>query len=152
MPTSSRLYFCCRCHAQVIICSRCDRGQRYCPGKCRQDARSESLKRAGKKYQSSRAGRFNNAARQQRFRQRNQQKVTHHGSVKKPLHDLLKTCLAEIKKPREWPLSGVTCHCHYCGAVCGPFLRLGFMRSSGFNPLSDEPGLFSPFNHPAEAP
>ncbi len=81
MPASSRLYFCSRCHTQVIICSRCDRGQRYCPGECRHEARSESGKRATKKYQSTRTGRFNNAARQQRFRERHSQKVTHQGST-----------------------------------------------------------------------
>jgi len=32
MSLSARLYHCQRCHTQVIICSRCDRGQRYCPG------------------------------------------------------------------------------------------------------------------------
>lgn len=53
MQISSRLYHCCRCHAQVIVCSVCDHGQRYCPGECRHQARSESLKRAGKKYQAT---------------------------------------------------------------------------------------------------
>ena len=80
MQNSSRLYHCCRCHAQVIICSHCDRGQRYCTGGCSADARASSLKRASKKYLSTRAGRFNNAARQARFRERKKQKVTHHGS------------------------------------------------------------------------
>lgn len=130
MPVSSRLYFCSRCHAQVIICSRCDRGQRYCAGECRHEARSTSTKRATKKYQSSRAGRFKNAERQKRFRQRNQQKVTHQGSTPKDLHDLLKTRLSEIKKTPKPLFSGSTVHCHYCDAVCDPFLRLDFLHSS----------------------
>jgi len=132
MPTSSRLYFCCRCHVQVIICSHCDRGQRYCPGECRHEARSESLKRAGSTYQQSRVGRLNNAARQHRFRQRNQQKVTHQGSPPKRLHALLKTRLTETAKTQTLSLSGTVLRCHHCGAVCEPFLRQDFLHSSRF--------------------
>ena len=132
MPTSSRLYFCCRCHVQVIICSHCDRGQRYCPGECRHEARSESLKRAAEKYQSTHSGRFNNAARQHHFRQRKQQKVTHHGSAQKRLHDLLKTRLTETKKTQTLSLSCTVLRCHHCGGVCEPFLRQDFLHSSRF--------------------
>ena len=132
MQTSSRLYQCSRCHAQVIICSGCDHGQRYCAGGCGHHARSESLHRARKKYQATRSGRFNNAARQHRFRQRQQQKVTHQGSTPKRLHDLLKTRLTEIKKTQKPSLPDSTCQCHFCGAVCKPFLRHNFMRSSPF--------------------
>lgn len=128
MPLSSRLYFCSRCHVQVIICSHCDRGQRYCPGECRHQARSESTQRARKKYQLTRACRFKNAARQQRFRDLRSQKVTHQGSPPTHQNDLLKTRCAESKKtPKPW-FSGPTVHCHYCGAVCEPFLRQDFMR------------------------
>lgn len=141
MPVSSRLYSCCRCNAQVIICSRCDRGQRYCAGDCRHKAQSESRKRARKKYQSTRVGRFNNAARQHRFRQRQPQKVTHQGSSLKRLHDLLKTRLTEIKKTQKPSFSGSTCHCHFCGAVCDPFLRQAFLNSRLFSPLKPQPEI-----------
>ena len=134
MPASSRLYNCCRCHVQVIICSSCDRGQRYCPGECRHEARSESLKRAASKYQQSQAGCFNNADRQRRFRERKKQKVTHQGSTQKPLHALLKTRLTETKKTQMLSLSGFTLRCHHCGAVCEPFLRQNFLHSSRFKP------------------
>ena len=30
MDPSARLYHCARCHCQVILCRRCDRGQVYC--------------------------------------------------------------------------------------------------------------------------
>lgn len=138
MSTSSRLYHCCRCHAQVIICSNCDRGQRYCSGECRHEARSESLKRAGKKYQATRSGCFNNAARQKRYRAQNKQKVTHQGSTPKRLHDLLKTRLTEIKKSQKPSLPDSTCHCHFCGAVCDHFLRHDFLRSSIFSPFNPQ--------------
>ncbi len=141
MPLSSRLYFCSRCHALVIICSRCDHGQRYCAGECRHQARTESLKRASKKHQHSRAGRFNNAARQQRFRARQIQKVTHQGSTSKRLHDLLKTRLTEIKKTQKPSFQNSTCHCHFCGAVCDPFLRQDFLHSSLFSPFIHQPEI-----------
>ena len=142
MQTSSRLYHCCRCHAQVIICTRCDRGQRYCAGECRHEARTESLKRSGSKYQQSRAGRFNNADRQRRFRERKNQKVTHQGSTQKPLHALLKTRLTETKKTQMLSLSGFTLRCHHCGAVCEPFLRQDFLHSSRFKPSFRRPEFF----------
>lgn len=138
MPVSSRLYHCCQCHAQVIICSRCDRGQRYCAGDCRHKARSESRKRARKKYQSTRMGRFKNADRQHRFRQRQSQIVTHQGSSPKRLHDLLKTRLTEIKKTQKASFPASTCHCHFCGAVSDPFLRQDFLYSSLFSPLNPQ--------------
>lgn len=132
MQTSSRLYQCSRCHAQVIICSRCDHGHRYCAGECSHQARSESLKRARQNYQATRTGRFNNAARQQRFRERVKQKVTHHGSAQKPLHDLLKSQLTQLEKAKDPSFLNSTVVCHHCGSVCEPFLRHGYLRSSRF--------------------
>ncbi len=132
MSTSSRLYHCCRCHAQVIICSNCDRGQRYCSGECRHEARSESLKRAGEKYQATRSGRFNNAARQKRHRAQNKQIVTHQGSPQNRPHGLLKTHLTPPEKAKKPVLFAITVCCHHCGAVCEPFLRHDFLHSSQF--------------------
>ena len=132
MQTSSRLYQCARCHAQAIVCSRCDRGHRYCSGSCAQTARADSLQRAGKKYLSGRAGRFNNAARQQRFRQRKRQKVTHQGSAPKRLHDLLEIRLIQLNKANRPSFPGTRVYCHYCGAVCNPFLRHDFLHSSRY--------------------
>ncbi len=132
MSVSSRLYHCCRCQAQVIICSGCDRGQRYCFGQCRYLARTASGKRAAKKYQSTRKGRFNNAARQRRFREQTKQKVTHHGSALKPLRGLLNVPLTQAKKTEKLSLSGTILQCHYCGAVCQPYLRADFLQRCWF--------------------
>ena len=52
-----RLFLCARGQRQVLICSRCDRGQRYCGAHCSGLARSESLRAAGCRYQQSRRGR-----------------------------------------------------------------------------------------------
>ena len=128
MPTSSRLYQCLRCHTPVVICHRCDHGQRYCANGCSKKARMASQKRACKKYQTSRAGRFNNAARQQRFRARQKQKVTHHCSLKIPRRAVLSKQLNSPKNPVEHPKQTTTIYCHFCGEVCSPFLRHGFLR------------------------
>ncbi len=132
MPSSSRLYHCCRCYAQVIVCTHCDRGQRYCTDGCSQEARKESIKRARAKYQATRPGRMNNAARQQRYRERQQQKVTHHRSLAIILRDLLQTVPDEIKRADMPGKTDATVRCHHCGAVCGPFLRSDFLQSSQF--------------------
>ena len=140
MQTSSRLYQCARCHAQVIVCPRCDRGQRYCAGSCARDARSDSLKRAGKKYQSSRPGRFNNAARQQRFRAQKKQIVTHQGSTQKRLRDLLAIQLTRPDKTQKPGLPGAPLQCHHCGEACDPFLRHDFLQSHRFKRSFRRPG------------
>lgn len=127
MQTSSRLYQCLHCHVPVVICHRCDHGQRYCANGCSKKARSASLKRARKKYQATRAGRFNNAARQQRFRNRQQQKVTHHGSLQNPLHDVLNKSLNITKSAPFRSKQTKNIHCHHCGDICSPFLRHGFL-------------------------
>ena len=130
MPSSARLYFCCRCQAQVIICSRCDRGHRYCTNECAVDARADSLKRATRKYQLSRAGRFNNAARQQRHRERKKQIVTHQGSPPAAAHDVLKTLFTWPESTQKPDQNGSNVCCHHCGAVCEPFLRQDFLHQS----------------------
>jgi hypothetical protein len=74
---SGRLYRCAGCGRQVIICRRCDRGNRYCGVTCRQQARRQRQKEARQRYQQSWKGRRKAAQRQQRYRDRGKQKVTH---------------------------------------------------------------------------
>ena len=128
MQTSSRLYQCLRCHVPVVICHRCDHGQRYCANGCSKQARIASQKRARKKYQTTRAGRFNNAARQHRFRARQKQKVTHHCSLQNPPHDVLNKQLKPSKSSQLSPKQTKTIHCHHCDEACNPFLRHGFLQ------------------------
>ncbi|MBL4942014.1 MAG: hypothetical protein JKY81_10165 [Colwellia sp.] len=128
MDTSSRLYQCLSCHAPVVICSRCDHGQRYCTNGCSQVARKKSLKRARQKYQKSFRGRCNNAARQKRFRANKKQKVTHHSSITIPRHDVLSRSLTGVNKPAVPPKFGKIMICHHCGGVCSAFLRHDFLR------------------------
>ena len=128
MSTSGRKYQCLSCHVLVIICHRCDHGHRYCTQGCSEQARKESTHRASKKYQATRRGRFNNAARQQRFRAKKKQKVTHHSSLKMTLHDVLRKQLSPAKKAVIPPKYEITMYCHHCGEVCSPFLRDEFLR------------------------
>ncbi len=130
MQSSARLYSCCRCQAQVIICSQCDRGHRYCTGQCAADARSASLKRASEKYRSTRSGRINNAARQKCYRERQKQIVTHQGSPLVASHDVLKAKFHWPEKVEKYDQNGRHLICHHCGAVCEPFLRQDFLHQS----------------------
>lgn len=82
--TPGRLFLCARCRTQVLICSCCDRGQIYCAGGCAREARQQAQRDAGRRYQTSRRGRVNHAARTSRWRAR-QKNVTHQGSP--PLTD-----------------------------------------------------------------
>ena len=80
---TSRLFLCARCRRQVIICRRCDRGQRYCSVSCGEISRKIQLKLAGARYQQSSEGRLDHADRQRAYRKRAMsalQKVTHQGS------------------------------------------------------------------------
>lgn len=130
MNPSARLYHCLRCHGQVIVCSHCDRGNRYCSNGCAQSARQETLRRANQKYRSTRRGRFVNALRQQRYRHQQRQKVTHQGSQAIDNNDLLPGVMSALITPDH---SGnrafkTPLHCHFCQCQCGPFLRLDFIR------------------------
>lgn len=122
MLPSARLFNCARCHCQVTICTRCDRGQRYCAQGCAALARTESCARASRLYQSSRAGRENNALRQARHRARQRQKVTHQGSALEDPSDLLAEALSTVQREAVSE-PGPVIHCHFCRCQCDPFLR-----------------------------
>ncbi|NOJ58223.1 MULTISPECIES: hypothetical protein [Myxococcus] len=75
---SLRLVVCGRpeCRRLFQLCSRCDRGQRYCERRCGVLARAESVRAAGRRYQRTRDGRHAHAERQAAYRGR-RRKVTH---------------------------------------------------------------------------
>lgn len=130
MEKTARLYNCIHCHRQVTICRSCDYGNRYCTD-CAPVARGDGLRRAGKRYQSSSRGRLKHAARQQRYRQRQIEKVTHQGSKGISVRDLLSS-QSKIRTlniaPVFKPWSGVI-SCDTCSSICSPFLRLEFVRT-----------------------
>jgi hypothetical protein len=131
-PGSARTFACARCGIEVLICSRCDRGQRYCGRACAHGARRESLREAGRRYQASRAGRFAHARRARRWRQRWREIVTHHGSqaggqaatVAQEPPAARAAAAGDGTAPARW-------HCHWCARSCAPLLRRGFLRHGG---------------------
>ena len=134
METSARLFNCARYHAQVVLCSCCDRGHRYCGSTCADTSRRESQRAAGQRYQDSRRGRRCHAARQGRYRQRQREqkeKVTHQGSATAPGNASLPS---ESKKPEQGLVappkqSDEAIQCQRCARCCSPFVRLGWLRT-----------------------
>ena len=130
MSSSARLYHCARCHCQVIICRHCDRGNVYCANGCAEQARSDSLRRAAKRYRSTRHGRHSNADRQRRFRAHQKQKVTHQGSPAVTGPVLLQSALNRRKRGQEAARhrTETAIYCHFCQRECTPYLRNDFLR------------------------
>jgi hypothetical protein len=142
---SHRRFYCARCQAVVLLCRRCDSGQRYCGKACRTEARRESLRRAGRRYQRTPAGRASNAERQQRFRARRAADVTHQGPARRSKppgraprtvdagrHRRVAPLLASHREQsssenldnnrRDEPL------CSRCSRPCSRFTRFEFLR------------------------
>ena len=129
MEIPGRLYLCAACRVQVLVCSYCDRGQIYCNGKCARQARSAAMRAAGNRYQRSRTGRFNHAARSRRYRER-LQKVTHQGSPPAPPSALLMSnAQTSIQPSFKSNLAAPAClRCSFCGRTQPEFVRTGPLR------------------------
>ncbi|MBK9363095.1 MAG: hypothetical protein IPM99_19325 [Rubrivivax sp.] len=155
MDQPARLYLCARCRVQVILCSRCDRGNRYCGRLCRRQARAEARRQAAQRYQRSRRGRMCHAQRSRRWRRRRAERdaaghadvgehnVTHQGSqpavVSAPLvawtHDNTTVEPADSAKgiatpaAAQEPAIAAPCWtCRRCGRLQSTAVRLGFLR------------------------
>ena len=130
MCTRARLFHCARCRRQVVICSHCDRGNRYCGKRCAQTARRQSQREAARRYQATRRGRFAHADRQRRYRQRRCAKVTHQGSRPLPPDDRLSVTSRTSARPGAAAGAdpGGERRCHLCGRRCSAFLRQGFLH------------------------
>ena len=72
------------CGVDVAVHLRCYRGQRYCSEACAAEGRRLSLLQAGAKYQKTESGRANHALRQQRYLERQAEKMTHQSSASEP--------------------------------------------------------------------
>ena len=152
----ARLFVCGRCLVQVLICSDCDRGNRYCAGECAVTARRALQRDAGDRYQDSYGGRIKHAWRTRCWRQRKAgqvQSVTHQGSRIDPADAVLvatppivaatkvtATLLPWTSSPcidvapacasMTTPMDPATWHCHWCHGGCIPRVRIGFLRHS----------------------
>ena len=145
---AGRLFLCARCRAQVVLCSRCDRGNRYCGSTCRRQARDAARRESANRYQCSYRGRLAHAARSRRWRQRHAdrtQNVTHQGSqpgtADAPLVAWTRDTTAGIVTARPAdsapaqnvgpPDSSRPCNpCRRCAAPLGLWVRQGFLRHS----------------------
>ena len=134
-----RLFVCARCRVPVVLCSRCDRGQRYCGRTCSRAARRGSTREAARRYQHSRGGRLAHAARSRRWRQRQRLRegrtpeaniVTHQGSQGAVGGASLAACQAEptpCLTPRAASAFGPW-RCRRCGRALPALVRQGFLR------------------------
>ncbi len=145
-PESHRRYYCAACDAVVVVCRRCDRGQRYCGRGCSRAARRMSLRRAGQRYRRTPAGRRSGAERQRRHRRLRGRGVTHHGSADRAdcvtgVGEGVATTAAlqtqtqgdrHESDPIPSPKGGDEHHdteprCDFCGLACGRFTRFDFL-------------------------
>ncbi len=156
---TGRLYLCARCHAQVLVCSPCDRGQRYCAAGCAGITRLNRQREAGQRYQQSRSGRHKHAQRMHQWRKRRAAAakiVTHHSSQATPADAVLAAnesppAIPPDSQPPSPPcsptatesialgktatvntislLTPVWC-CHWCQSPCPALVRQGFLRHS----------------------
>jgi hypothetical protein len=58
------------CRSLFLICSHCDRGQRYCSLDCRLQSRIEQVRAARRRHQQSPEGRLDHRDRQRAYRRR----------------------------------------------------------------------------------
>jgi len=77
MEPPPRRYLCACCRTAVIICSHCDRGDRYCSPECASQVRARYMAEAGQRYQCSRRGRHAHAARQRCYRSKKTNNALH---------------------------------------------------------------------------
>lgn len=154
---TGRLFLCARCQAQVLVCSQCDRGQRYCAKGCANITRRSRQREAGARYQQSRIGRHKHASRMQRWRMRRAASakiVTHHRSQVTPADAVL---AANESPPAISPdsqaqspcvpiapdsialsatantrisMPALLWRCHWCKSPCPALVRQGFLRHS----------------------
>ena len=123
MDTNPRRYLCACCRTAVIICSHCDRGNRYCGFECAARVRKRCVQGAGGRYQASLRGRHAHAQRQRRYRERQAKKVTHQGS---PLVALPALLPPDARAPQSDALEPG--QCDFCHCKCALLVRTGFLR------------------------
>lgn len=132
MQATGRLFLCAHCRAQVIICRRCDRGQRYCDG-CAKEVRRARVREAGRRYQKTRQGRLAHAERARRHRAR-RKKVTHQGSPTPAPDVVLRVDRIDVRlmtAPARPPVSPAPFHCHRCAIALPSLVRNGPLRRRG---------------------
>ena len=123
MVLTGRYYLCVCCHTPVLVCSLCDRGNRYCTGNCANLERIERQREAGKRYQQSPKGRIRHAKRQFNYRAR--QKIVTHQTPPLPTPSDLLPPIPTLCKKISSPLPD---HCHFCGRPLDKSVRYVFLH------------------------
>ena len=141
---SHRLYHCVACGQAVHICRACDRGNVYCAGTCAPMRRTESLRRAGARYQRSHRGATRHAARQSAWRTRQIQEVTHQGSLAVVLTGTLASSATEATRPLEhgdarYGESGSGVHAMRAALLISA--SAARVHDRGYRPVARTPGL-----------
>jgi len=153
----ARLFLCAGCRVQVVLCSRCDRGNRYCSRTCWRQTHDLARREAACRYQRSRGGSVRHAARSHRWRQRTAlqaaegagaditghadpdvdaaaaHKVTHQGCPPWVGAAPLAACTPDIasttvEPSADAPASPTVRRCYRCAAEQPDWLRQGFLR------------------------
>lgn len=128
----ARVFHCGVCGKRVIVCRRCDRGQRYCCRACAQEARRASIRWAGWRYRRSQAGQLGNARRQRALYLRRhlpEKNLTHQGSQDLPSCGTIAPepagALAPAVASEAWRSnhcaeeeSARVARCDFCGRPC----------------------------------
>jgi hypothetical protein len=138
---AARFFLCACCRKQVLVCSDCDRGQRYCADGCASRTRRSLQRDAARRYQRGRTGRFKHALRTRRWRARRaaqMQIVTHQGSQLTPADAVLTVITLPSSTQPTQPCvntstsstSAPAWRCHWCCVPCAAHVRLGFLRHS----------------------
>jgi hypothetical protein len=140
----ARMFLCAWCRTQVVVCSHCDRGQRYCPDECYALTRRRAQREAGKRYQHSLKGRHKHAQRMRLWRARSVvrvNKVTHQGSqgmtangvlpasqTTEPVCTPIPSILSLLMPSSARTAALIAYRCRFCGATVLFQLRPGFLR------------------------
>jgi len=108
------------CGSVFYVCRPCDRGQRYCSERCREQARREQRREANLRHQRSEEGRLDHRDRQREYRRRlAAQRVTDQGSGEEECASILPLLLLP---PVEAVGGGVMCCvCGRRGTLIDPF-------------------------------
>lgn len=130
---SYRQFDCGRCCARVFICSRCDRGNWYCPG-CAPIQRAARLTKAQKKYRQSTRGKERRrlAALVHRIRQKSPVWVGDHGSAQAEKRTISSSSAKNAEKGdrdedclerKVSTFEESSLRCTFCHRPCTPFRR-----------------------------
>jgi hypothetical protein len=97
---------CARCGRVVVICTRCDRGNRYCSPECSAAARRQSMRKAGCEYQKTKTGVACHADRQRRYRARRKLESMRDASGSTWASAHVKTAIGIAARTNEAPAAG----------------------------------------------